>query len=72
MTELEATLTRELWDLRDQVRRRESQIVADAEYLRVLLESEDALSEDWKPRVEAKLKYMAEDWPELLKPRGKD
>jgi len=72
MTELEARLTRELLDLRDHVRRCESQIFADAEYLRVLLENEDALSEDWKSRVEAKLKYMAEDWPDVLKPRGKD
>lgn len=70
MNEKEAALTRELWDLRDAVRRREVQIIDDAQYLRVLLAHEEALSEDWKLRVRARLELTVEDWPRLFKPRG--
>ncbi len=63
-----ARLTRELSDLRDQVRRLECQILADIRYLDLLLVT-GALPDISKERVRQQMEYMAKDWPQLLKER---
>lgn len=65
MNDEAATYVREILDLRDEVRNLADQVRNDADYLRVLLKY-DALSAEWRERVEARLEWMTRQWPKLF------